>query len=322
MASSEKKPSDSVFTGNNYYKILGLRKNATPATIKKKYIEKVKAYPPENYPEEFQAIRKAYEVLRDPEQRGQYDRIQAGIKTVEDYLAEIAPVLEQQEWQKAKTIINNASRDYPEEKHFVGLLGIACCGLGEIEEMQQCFNTVFDSLDDMNEKLDILGSYLSVLCSEEYYDDALQMVNSNESRFATLHYEWQELLIATYYHCDRQHELVKLADSLMPPKEASGIAAIKDLIDAINIIIFLKQWNKLGKYQVRMRKLIKDIPKQKDKAQAKKLFRKRYKYYKADHLRAAAVFMDFICRLDPDDVRARKQLEEIKSMLALSRIFD
>ncbi len=33
MARSGKKPTNSVFNGNNYYKILGLRKNATPATI-------------------------------------------------------------------------------------------------------------------------------------------------------------------------------------------------------------------------------------------------------------------------------------------------
>ena len=79
----------------------------------------------------------------------------------------------------------------------------------------------------------------------------------------------------------------------------------------------------MKEYQARMRKLIKNIPKPRDKAQAKKLFRKMYKYYKANRqLRAAAEFGDFICRLDPEDARARKQLEEIKSMLALSKVFD
>lgn len=53
----------------NYYKILNTRANASQLTIKKKYIEMVKQYPPETHPEEFQKIRQAYETLRDPVKR-------------------------------------------------------------------------------------------------------------------------------------------------------------------------------------------------------------------------------------------------------------
>ena len=57
----------------NYYKILGVRANATQDAIKKKYIEMVKAFPPETHPEEFQRIRRAYETLRDPVRRSEYE---------------------------------------------------------------------------------------------------------------------------------------------------------------------------------------------------------------------------------------------------------
>ena len=307
---------------DNYYKILGVRKNAAPATIKKKYIEKVKAFPPENYPEEFQAIRKAYEVLRDSEKRSQYDSSISGVKTMDDFAAEITVFLEQRKWQEAKTISLSACRQYPEEKRFIGMLGMACAGLGEITDIQQYVDEAFDYLEDTEEKLAMLGSYIMIMCLEGYYDDALHMVVSNEKKFAGQHFAWQELLITTFIACDRQDELIKLADSKMPAKESSGIAAIKDLTDAINIILFLEQWNRLGKYTVRMRKLLKDVTKAGERSKAKKLFRERYKHYNGNRqFRAAEEFLDLISRLDPNDTKARQQLANIKAIHKFDRIF-
>ena len=57
----------------NFYKILGVRANATQSAIKQKYIVSVKSLPPETHPEEFQQVRRAYETLRDPLKRRQYD---------------------------------------------------------------------------------------------------------------------------------------------------------------------------------------------------------------------------------------------------------
>ena len=57
----------------NLYKILGTRSNIGQGRIKEKYIEKLKQFPPETHPEEFQEIRRAYEILRDVNKRKQYD---------------------------------------------------------------------------------------------------------------------------------------------------------------------------------------------------------------------------------------------------------
>jgi hypothetical protein len=159
---------------------------------------------------------------------------------MEDYIKEITVVLEQRKWQEAKTMIQSARRQYPEEKHFTGVLGMACAGLGEIKEMQQCFDDVFDYLEDTEEKLAVLGSYITVMCLEGYYDDALHMAVSNEKKFAGQHFAWQELLINTFIACDQENELIKLAEPGWPAKEASGDSTIRDLTDAINIILC---WN-------------------------------------------------------------------------------
>jgi curved DNA-binding protein CbpA len=49
--------------------VLGVSENASDDEIRAAYLEKVKQYPPEREPEEFERVRDAYETLRDPRKR-------------------------------------------------------------------------------------------------------------------------------------------------------------------------------------------------------------------------------------------------------------
>ncbi len=65
---------------SDYYQLLDLRSNATAAEIKKKFRELAKQYHPDRNPgngdaeECFKLINEAYEHLRDPDKRAEYDR--------------------------------------------------------------------------------------------------------------------------------------------------------------------------------------------------------------------------------------------------------
>ena len=66
----------------NYYELLGIEPKAGPQEIKQAYLNKVKEWHPDKNPDRAQeaeekakALNQAYHILRDPEQRKNYDRM-------------------------------------------------------------------------------------------------------------------------------------------------------------------------------------------------------------------------------------------------------
>ncbi|THE12326.1 J domain-containing protein [Bacillus timonensis] len=57
----------------NYYTLLGVAETATDLEIRKAYIKKIRQFPNETHPEEFQLLTKAYKTLSDKELRRYYD---------------------------------------------------------------------------------------------------------------------------------------------------------------------------------------------------------------------------------------------------------
>ena len=58
---------------DNPYSLLELQKGASEEEIKKAYFATVKMYSPEIFPEEFKKVRKAYDMLRQPDSRAKID---------------------------------------------------------------------------------------------------------------------------------------------------------------------------------------------------------------------------------------------------------
>jgi curved DNA-binding protein CbpA len=73
------------------YAVLGLPTGSDDETIRRRYLELVRQFSPEHYPERFAAIRAAYEKLRDLDTRLSYRLFEAGKRdTVDAIVEEIA----------------------------------------------------------------------------------------------------------------------------------------------------------------------------------------------------------------------------------------
>ena len=75
----------------DYYKTLGIERTADDAAIQKAFRRMAKKYHPDANPDnpaaeaKFKEINEAYETLRDPEKRAQYDRFGAGYERVQGF---------------------------------------------------------------------------------------------------------------------------------------------------------------------------------------------------------------------------------------------
>jgi hypothetical protein len=61
--------------------ILGVAANAGDEEIRNAYLNKVREFPPDRSPEEFERIRDAYDTLRDPRRRARAMFVSAGSDT-------------------------------------------------------------------------------------------------------------------------------------------------------------------------------------------------------------------------------------------------
>jgi curved DNA-binding protein CbpA len=73
------------------WEVLGLTADCDDETIRRRYLELVRQFPPEQHPERFAAIRQAYESMRDLTTRLRYRLFEAGNKdTVDAIIEELA----------------------------------------------------------------------------------------------------------------------------------------------------------------------------------------------------------------------------------------
>src|SRR5262245_44161004 len=60
------------------YAVLGLAADCDDAAVRRRYLDLVKHFTPEHHPEQFAAIRQAYESLKDLDTRLEYRLFKAG----------------------------------------------------------------------------------------------------------------------------------------------------------------------------------------------------------------------------------------------------
>ena len=303
----------------NYYKILGVRANTTQDAIKKKYIEMVKAFPPETHPEEFQRFRRAYEILRDPVKRGEYDLLRKYGGQLEKIMDDAFEFLENEQPDKAVKLIRQALGISPDNYSIRLALAHALFMQGDIEGFHEQFGLVLDMVPE-NEKTLVLALKAGLLLDGGRAEEALEVLEYARASYPGGLHLLQGIYAAVYKELGRGEELWSLVQAMIPPVDSQSPDDVYIFINWINTLIDLNKWNVWASVQQRMRKFLKSVSDEEDRAMVLAALQNEHdEYVNSGCFREAEMFIDLAYYIDSKNPLIRRQRQETLEMARVER---
>lgn len=96
------------------FEILGVPKDASPEAVRRQYLARVREFPPETHPEEFEAVRQAYEVLSAPRPEtpppSEEDGLLSALSEIID--DEVGDLMEAGQWKQLLSKVKSQPEPY------------------------------------------------------------------------------------------------------------------------------------------------------------------------------------------------------------------
>lgn len=96
---------EGLLVGKNLYQILEIEPQASDKEIKAAYFRLVRQYTPEKEPEKFRVLRNAYETLKDPKSRSNYDAMLLNGEEIKKLDEEANSYIEDENWTAAISVL-------------------------------------------------------------------------------------------------------------------------------------------------------------------------------------------------------------------------
>ncbi len=227
----------------NPYKVLGTRSNASPERIKICYLDKIKEYPPEQYPEQFRIIREAYETLKDPIKKAKYDLTNKYGGRVERLLEQAFECLRSDRLDQAFNFAQEALE--LSKGNFIILLHLAEIDLlrGNINSFHRYYKEAEEAVQKKY-RPNILCMKASELLDWEDPDMAIEVFRDLEERFPRESYKADPLRIRAYEMLGENDEAWKVIEGCIQRLK-------KPDIDDLH---FYLKWHQLMAVQGRLEK--------------------------------------------------------------------
>ncbi|MEK3879560.1 DnaJ domain-containing protein [Paenibacillus sp. FSL M7-0420] len=263
--------------GVNYYKLLGVRVNATQQSIKAAYVAKIKEFPPERYPEEFQNIRKAYDALRDPARRAEYDFTRKYGDSVEGILYQAGEAFASGDYLLAEELYLKALETHPGHSG----AGVSLSMLYLADNKLSAFNRVWKGLEShISTPRDMVTATLvkfRILIDYERMEKALSVMRSLDKKYRS----WRRLFIMDYadilIYNGLKDEAWRLFEETAeeldeePDKEIQAELAEETLNFYIHWTLLMFHVNKMqfwNKLKQRIRAYLRSLPEGEEREQA------------------------------------------------------
>lgn len=305
----------------NLYKILGTRSNISQDKIKEKYIEKLKEFPPETHPEEFQEIRGAYETLKDVKKRKQYDMLRKYGDKLEKTMEDVIFSMSIGEFEKAQTLIEYVLNIEPDNIAVKLTQAQIFLEMDNLKGFYSIINKIIEDCDDEDMQYAIFTK-LNMLLSTEYYDEALTALE-NYKEYITDFEKYHEYKIYALLGLD---DLIKAwgeFKNALPHIDDLTIDNLDILLLWLNTGIDLEKWGEISKIKNYFLKLSRSIH---DEYELNLLYdnllEEAEEYADVARFREADVFMQLASEIFKNDNSIKERRKEIQSIVKIEMELD
>ena len=303
----------------NYYKILGTNASALQETIKKKYIELVKAYPPETHPEEFQRIRRAFETLRNPVKRSEYDLMRKYGHRIEKIMDEALKYMEEEQWEKASALLRQAMKMVPNSIPIYLTLAQVALKLNDQETFYEQFRLAGELVSQEEEVL-LLILKAKFLLENNQAEESLELLDNIRKMYPEHQKRLRETYMVAYDMLGRYSELWDMAVSAIPLPDAQKPEDIHDYVNLINIMADLEMWSYWSNIQTRMRRFLKSITDPEDKLMVLSILKGEHDAsFESGFFRVAFIFIDFMHYIDSRNPETKEQYRETQDLARIEK---
>ncbi|ABO51616.1 heat shock protein DnaJ domain protein [Desulforamulus reducens MI-1] len=303
----------------NYYKILNTRSNATQQTIKAKYIAQVKAFPPETHPEEFQRIRRAYETLRDPVKRREYDMLRKYGGKIEKLMEKAFEFMGEEKWDKAEELFRQALQIAPEDAQVHLGLAYTTFWQGDERTFEEEFQRAVELAPVAEDKVMLFTIKAGLLLDDERPEEALQVLQTVEQQYPQHRQLFHQLSVRVYIELGREDELWAMTRAMLPAPGAENPEDIYLFIHWFNTMIDLEKWQEWSKVQQRLRRFLKSLDGAGKSMVLEAIQNEHDNFYEGGFFRGAEMLVDLMYYLDGKNPQVQERRRQTREMACLEK---
>lgn len=301
----------------DYYRILGTTAKAGPEKIKERYFEKLREFPPETHPEEFQQIRKAYETLKNPDERRKYDILRKfGPKIEKEMNNVMIQVMTGNDKAAHKTLSKIIEMD-PDNVQGYLIKAELYLEQNNLADFEIYFQKAIDKLKT-EEDADLAFLKIAMLAEHGYMEAAQKEIVCSKERYPASAKQFDQISIRVYRDLRDYENLWQVTSKLVPPIKESQPDHIYLMIDWLIAGLELEKKKEISHIISRMKKLLRLIEDQEERDYLTDVFVDEYcGYHDVGRFEDAMAFIELALFIDKNDKELQALKKELVPLVAL-----
>jgi curved DNA-binding protein CbpA len=320
-----------------FYDVLELSPSSTPEEIKRSYFRLIRKYPPQKEPEKSQSIHEAYETLRDPKARANYDSLQQYGEHISKLVAEASEKMSEGKWKSAIPRLMEVVVLFPGANAALNQLGIC---FTNTEDWENAFR-VYRRLTQNNSDVPLYWSNYGHAFKQ--YADSLDPNNPEEKKmYEQSRTQFKQAIDLEPYNSEPYLEIARTYTSekdytraLSWTERAIGADGKTDFQDfealfyICSIHLFSGEFDKIQAVADRIISLLPDNNRDLHEYVAARFYNSGleiaqmgYKNSNVGLLRAASFFFSSAKKFDPNDDDINRLKNQVDSLIKAYDIFD